>query len=403
MTYTPPPASTRTRPILFAGVALGLVLAAVNGRAQIDPVDRNLLEVGWDQPLAGHGPQAEYAYYYFNDPDFFNPDTALRMALAPAYLDSEIGFKHLVSPDTDVGVGISGGAYGDNYYEVRQGKYYENESFYGNGGGASLNVYQLLDPGMKIPLNLVARGGFRYSSFFDTPQTDRTFELPDAQLDTYSIVGLRFAGNQPILYPDLGLELSAWAERQWHLNNDPYGFHDDRAISPATNLYWVYAGLDYSFKQSGNKFSLHITSGGSTDADRFSAWRLGGVLPLITEFPLEIPGYYYEELTAIRFTHYYASYSIPVDHEHRWDLRFEAATARLNYLPGFAQQSDWQTGAGCGIDFTPKNKDYQIVLRYGYGLNALRHGVAGAQSVGILFQYDFEARKRRKAGLPPSP
>jgi hypothetical protein len=191
------------------------------------------------------------------------------------------------------------------------------------------------------------------------------------------------------------MELSAWFERQWHFNDDPYGFDDDRTITPYTNLYWVYAALNYEFKGSGDKFSLAITAGGSTDADRFSAWRLGGMLPLITEFPLEIPGYYYEELTATRFVHFYGSYGIPLDRKHHWDLRLEAATAHLDYPPGGFAQRDWQTGAGGGITFTPGNKDFQIVLRYGYGFNALRHGQEGAQSVGLLFQYDFDAKKKQ--------
>ena len=99
-------------------------------------------------------------------------------------------------------------------------------------------------------------------------------------------------------------------------------------------------------------------------------------------------------MTATRFTHFYGSYSIPLDPTHRWDLRFEAATARLDYLPGFEQRSDWQSGAGAALTFAPKQKDYQIVLRYGYGFNAIRHGKEGAQSVGLLFEYDFNARKK---------
>jgi hypothetical protein len=122
---------------------------------------------------------------------------------------------------------------------------------------------------------------------------------------------------------------------------------------------------------------------------------MGGVLPLVSEFTLELPGYYYQELTAIRFTHFYGSYSIPLDQAHRWSFRLEAATARLDYLPGFEQRSDWQTGAGCGLTFAPSNRNFKIVLRYGYGFNAIRHGQEGAQSVGLLFQYDFNARKKK--------
>ena len=390
------PIPKRAQNICLLLAALGLRLAGTNCPAQIDPIDRHLLEVGYDQPLAGHGPQAIYAYYYYNSPELFGPDVALRVAVAPAYLDSEIGFKHLLSPSTDVGIGVSGGVYGDNYYEVRRGNFIKTESFNGDGGGASVGIYQLIDPGVLIPLNLVARGGIHYSTYRDTAGTSPDFKLPRNQADAFTLVGLRLAGIQPTLYPDLALELSAWAERQWHFDNGMYGFDNDRNVGPHTDLYWLYLNLDYKLKQSGDKFSFATTAGGSTDADRFSAWRLGGVLPLISEYPLVLPGYYYEELTVTRFVHFYGSYSVPLDQMHRWEFRVEAASARLDYLPGFEQRGHWQTGAGCGISFTPKQKNFQIVLRYGYGFGAIRHGVRGAQSLGILFQYDFNARKKAR-------
>ena len=34
------------------------------------------------------------------------------------------------------------------------------------------------------------------------------------------------------------------------------------------------------------------------------------------------------------------------------------------------------------------------------GFNAVRHGDEGAQSVSLLFQYDFEARKKNAEGTP---
>jgi hypothetical protein len=351
--------------------------------------------LGYDQPLAGQGPQAAYAYYYYNNPDFFNTNTALRLAIAPAYVDGEVGFKHLLSPSTDVGLGFNGGLFGANYYEVRQGQYYKSESFNGDGGGVSLSVYQLLNPKMLIPVSVIARGGMRDSTFTDTSQTADNFTLPDNQVSGYTRGGIRVAGKEPVLYPDLGLELSVWFERQWRLDSQQYGYSDDRNISPDVNLYWLYAGLNYAWTNSGQKMSLAFTAGGSTSADQFSAYRLGGVLPLVSEFPLTLPGYYYEELTATSFQHIYAGYDVPLDPAHRWDFRLEAATAHLAYLAGYAQPSDWQTGVGGGLSFAPKNKNFEIVLRYGYGFNALRNGKDGAQSVGLLFQYNFEKRKSR--------
>ena len=373
-------------------VAVGW-LAGFNCQAQIDPEHRSLLELGYDQPLAGQGPQGVYAYYYYNNPEFIKTNTALRLAVAPVYVDGELGFKQLLSPNTDVGLGFYGGMFGANYYEVRQGKYLKRESFDGSGGGASLSVYHLLNPGRLIPVSVVARAGMFDSTYSTADQTAGNFILPDNQIIGFTRVGIRMAGKEPLLYPDLGLELSVWYERQWRLNSDPYGFNNDRHISPAVDLYWLYAGLNYAWTNSGQKISFAITLGGSTDADRFSAWRMGGVLPLVSELPLTLPGYYYEELTASGFQHFYAAYDVPLDHAHRFDFRLEAAAAHLDYLPGFAQRSDWQTGAGCGLTFAPRNKNFQIVLRYGYGFNAIRNGKEGAHSVGLLFQYNFEARK----------
>jgi hypothetical protein len=383
------------QPLAVLLIAFGACVSSA--RAQIDPFSRNLVELGYDQPLAGHGPAAAYLYYYYNKPDYFGKDIDLRAAIAPAYLDSELGFKHLISPYTDVGLGLSGGAFGDNFYDVSQGKYLETQSFYGSGGGTSVSIYQLLDPGFLIPLNLFVRGGLHYSTYFETPQTSSAFKLPEDQLQAYTLVGLRFAGKQPVLLPALGLEISVWFQREHNFHADTYGFDNERSISPYTDLYWVYAGLDYEFKNSGDRFSLAITAGGETNPDLFSAWRMGGELPLVTEFPLMIPGYYYDELTAVRFVHFYGSYGIPLDEAHRWDLRIEAATARLDYLPGFEQNSDWQTGAGLGLTYAPRRQNYKIVLRYGYGFNAIRKGREGAQSVGVLFQYDLNARKKPKA------
>lgn len=369
-------------------------LLACHCQAQIDPEQRDLLELGYDQPLAGQGPQGVYAYFYYNNPDLLHTNVALRLAIAPAYLDGEVGFRQLLSRYTDLGIGLNGGGYGDNYYEVRQGKYIKTESFNGDGGGTSASLYQLLNPGMLIPLNAVVRGGLHYATYGTADQTAGTFIPPQDQVNLFTRTGLRLAGKEPVLYPDLGMELSVWYEHQWRLEDDTYGYANDRRISPRVGLYWTYAGLNYTLTNSGQRIAFAVTAGGSTDADRFSAWRLGGVLPLVSEFPLTLPGYYYEELTAQRFVLFYAAYDIPVDPGQRFKFRLEAASANLDYLPGFEQNTPWQTGAGCALTFAPKRKNFEIVLRYGYGFNAIRHGEEGAQSVGLLFQYDFAARKR---------
>lgn len=372
-------------------LSAGLCVAVLPCLAQIDSMHRNLLQLGYDNPIGRQGPHGLYAYYYYSNPEIHGTNTALRLAVSPAYLDGEVGFKQLISPSTDVGIGFNGGGFNDSYYEVRQGNYLKTESFDGYGGGAALSLYQLLNPGMLIPLSAIARAGARYTTYDDTDKTAATFEVPNGRVTGFTRAGLRFAGKEPVLFPDLGLELSVWYERQWRSEHDAYGFGGDRQVDANAELYWLYAGLNYAWTNTGHQASFAVTAGGSEDTDRFSAWRLGGVLPLVAEFPLMMPGYYYQELTAKNFVHLYASYLIPLDEAHRFQLRLEAAGTHVDYLEGFAQDEAWQTGVGAGLTFTPKNRNCRIVLRYGYGFNAICHnGNEGAHSVGLLFQFDFE-------------
>lgn len=378
-----------------------LMIGASASWAQIDPYSRNLLQLGYDQSLSGHGPKSLYLYYYYNDPEFVRTNVALRLAVAPVYLDAEVGLRGLLSPHTDVGIGFSGGGFAENYYEIRQGHYHKDESFDGHSGGASLHLYQRLNPGQRIPLSAVGQGGFRYLTYARTGETPNAFEPPANQENVFARGGLRLAGKEPMLYPDLAMEVSIWFERQWRFGGGPYGFAaDPRSVEPIVDLYWLYAGLNYAWTNTGNQFTFGLTAGGSENPDRFSAWRIGGVLPLAAELPLTLPGYFYEELSARRFIHLNGSYVLPLSASHRWQARVGVATARLDYLPDFELDSRWQTGVGMALSYTSRSEVWRVIARYGYGINALRDGHEGAHSVGVLYQYNVEQRKRRNLADP---
>src|SRR5258707_1797343 len=91
-----------------------------------------------------------------------------------------------------------------------------------------------------------------------------------------------------------------------------YGFSGDRHLNSVSHLFWGRALLAYTFANS-NSFLVSITGGSSAKADRFSAYRIGGVLPLASEFPLTLPGYYYQELSATRFVLFNGNYYLPLD------------------------------------------------------------------------------------------
>src|SRR6185295_14403530 len=101
-------------------------------QGQIDPVRRDLIQLGYDAALQGRAPLAGYAFYYHNQPSFLRTNLTLRLAAAPVYLDAELGFAGALGEHTDLGVGLAGGGFADSYSEIRRGKFLPGESFPGH-------------------------------------------------------------------------------------------------------------------------------------------------------------------------------------------------------------------------------------------------------------------------------
>jgi len=101
---------------------LAVVFHCRTALGQIDPETRKLFQFGYNQSLIGASPLAGYAFYYLNEPDYPGTNMTLRLAVAPVYLDSELGFKGALGPDTDLGLGLAGGGFADSYFEFHDGK-----------------------------------------------------------------------------------------------------------------------------------------------------------------------------------------------------------------------------------------------------------------------------------------
>ena len=194
----------------------------------------------------------------------------------------------------------------------------------------------MFNPGDQIPLNLVLRGTAHYSTYDRGNDTAPNFELPGDHGDFSVRTGLRWGGIEPTLFPALAMELSVWYEGQLRTSSGPYGFNGDRyeTRTEQSHLFWAEAALSYTLPKSQQNFYVRLTAGTSVDADRFSAYRLGGFLPLVSEFPLSLPGYYFQEISARQFVLFNANYLLPLDQSQRWNLDVNASTAVVDYLPG---------------------------------------------------------------------
>ena len=198
------------------------------------------------------------------------------------------------------------------------------------------------------------------------------------------------------------MELSVWYEGHLRSNPGTYGFANDRAIEQQSHLFWAEAALAYTLPASQQSFYVRLTVGTSVDADRFSAYRLGGFLPLIAEFPLSLPGYFYQEISARQFVLLNANYLLPLDRKKRWNLDVNAASAFVDYLPGEGQPGNWLNGVGGGILYHSRSDRWKIMFNYAYGIDAIRSHGRGANSLGVLVQFDL-GKMRSKRFTSPQP
>ena len=376
---------------LFLGIVF--LAAAPLALAQIDPESRRLVEFGFNQSFQGAAPLAGYGFYYFNEPHFPMTNTTLRLAVAPVYLDSELGLLGALGAHTDLGIGLAGGGFADSYYQFYQGKYRPDASFMGYGAEVSSSLYHQFMPDARIPLAGIVRLRL-HDSLYDTyDTTSHAFVLPRSGPTLALRTGLRWGGREPLLSPDLAMEVSAWCESQYRANAGSYGFDGDRAIEEYAELFWSRALLIYTLPESKKSFGLTFNSGASLHPDRFGAYRFGGTLPLSAEFPLMIPGYFYQELSARSFVSMDGQYSVPLDPGKHWRLTAFGAVADLQYTPGLAQPGGFNSGIGAGAGYRSSSGKWQILGAYGYGFEAIRSSGRGGQTVGILGQIDFKPHK----------
>jgi hypothetical protein len=377
-----------------------LMCAPFLAGAQIDPVQRDLIQLGYNQAFEGHQPLAAYAYYYHNQPNFFRTNLTLRLAVAPVYLDSELGFIGALGPNTDLGIGLAGGGFADNYNEIRGGHFYPSESFEGSGAEVSASLYHRFNPGDMIPLNYVLRGTAHHAFYSRNSDTASSFQLPSDHGDFSIRTGLRWGGVEPTLFPPLAMELSVWYEGHLRSGHGYYGYSGDRELNEQSHLFWTEAALAYTLPKSQQSFYVRMTAGTSVDADRFSDYRLGGFLPLIAEYPLSLPGYFYQEISARQFVLLNANYLLPLDKAKRWNIDVNAASAGVDYLPGEGQPGNWLTGVGGGILYHSPSDQWKILLDYGYGIDAIRSGGRGANSISLLVQFDLGSLRSKNFRSP---
>jgi hypothetical protein len=185
------------------------------------------------------------------------------------------------------------------------------------------------------------------------------------------------------------MEISAWYELEHRTDSGSYGFAGDRHLESTSHRFFGRAQLGYTTPESEHYMVAGLMAGTVLNDDRFSAFRIGGALPFTSEFPLYMPGYFYEELSAQNFGLLYGLYSIPFGAAKRWNVTAMGATALVDYVDGLGQHGHSHSGVGGGIGYTAKDRRWRTLATAAYGIDAMRTGGRGGYGVGVMFQYNF--------------
>lgn len=369
------------------GLALWMILPAARG--QVDPINRRLLHVGINQPIEGRSPISVYAFYLHNQTNFLRSDWTLRAAVAPVWLDAQLGVRSVLGDNTDLGILVAGGGFARTYEEIRLGEWEQGESFTGHGFTLGPALYHRFNPDHRLPLNAVLSTTVEGSYFSRDDDQDPDFSLPRDHLSPVWRAGLRLGGQEPDLRSPFAFEVSAWYEGRWRVQNGAYGFDGDRNLEELNHRFWGRLLGRLTSPDYRHDVEVAVTGGTAIHADRLSAYRLGGLLPFSSEFPLMIPGYYHQELSARNFVLLSGNYSVAFAKDSSWRFALFGATAGMSYIEGLDYPGASHSGVGGGITWRSRKRDWVISAFYGYGFDALRDESLGGHMVGIVLQYDF--------------
>ena len=99
--------------------------------------------------------------------------------------------------------------------------------------------------------------------------------------------------------------------------------------------------------------------------------------------------------TGVRFD---GQYSFPLTHKRNLRLSFYGGAACVDYLNGLEQPGSLHSGAGGGLSFISPHGVWMATVLYAHGFEAIRHvDERGANQIGLIFQWDMEAKKRGKS------
>jgi len=383
-----------TSSALLAAGLLAILASAPQAIAQRDPEDRKNLYVGVAAPFDnGKGDLGGAGYFHWNKLQFPTENTQFRFIFAGVFADALLTYPRFFDADTSLNIGANVLAFFNGMTEYRDGDDIDSQRFDGSSADARAyverEVFKLWD---EVPFNISVEYALRGAQYDARDSTLPTFVLPSDHLTQIAQVTARLGGISPGIVRRQGMELFVKFESAWRSNWTQWG--PAGAPFVTSNRYQkIIAGVggllpvDKFFPSlKHHHIGLQVTGGAGNRLDRLSSFKLGGSLPAGRE-PSQLRGFYGNEFFASDFVLVNFSYEFPLAEWRQLALHVGADYATLR-RDDIAERS-WNNyqGVGGGVSFKLFGAD--MLVSYGYGINAPRLGSEGGHEVTAQFFKSF--------------
>jgi hypothetical protein len=374
---------------LFCTVLL-VVVTGTAAFAQVDVEHRRVLSLQTSHAIGSSQERlGGFGYFWFNKNNFPCTNTALRIIFAGIYADAELSWFLPCSTNTALGIGLGGGTFVNDIAPYWDGRRLYGQEFEGDIANARIFINQTIPNPTPLPLNVRLTYSPTFQMFHATDNT-RAFDRP-RDFFAHTFLGeIRFGGIEPGLTKTRGLELYVSAETSHRAGFDAFG--------PTAARYPLHRDYQRFFASLGGKLpagpitvSARVAGGSTHNVDVLNAWKLGGNLVGTDDYALTLHGYYIREIFAESFYIANLDIGIPLLENRKLVAHLYADNANAKVLdPRTGMTGNWHNflGVGAGLGF-PVWWDVNVLVSYGYGVNAVRYDRHGGHEVGIALEKNF--------------
>lgn len=367
----------------------GMLALAGTLSAQVDDRDRSFLTLGGSFNTGDADPSGS-GFLYWNKVNYPWESTHATIIFAGPFMEGQLVHTGVGTPNTTVGFNAGTLVYlGGLPLQYIDGQPQRNEEVRGTLLFGELFINHEIGKYTEydIPLNLFLGYALSYSDYFSSGDLRPDFVLPSDPIRQNVELRVQFGGRKPALRDQEALDVHLRYIYGHNSNWDVFG----PLLSPYeanANYHMLIGSAGASLPVAeGHYLGAFVTGMTGWGLDRSSDYVLGGFLQRRRE-STRIIGYYTSEFIVDRYALLNVSYQFPL-----LDWRDLAGHLYLDYAyfhEDTQPNNGWRDALGLGAGISLELPyDAELLVAYGYGVNASRVGGSGRHELIVQTEINF--------------